>query len=319
MLTLYLIISFAVEVVGLEAMPHLQFIRWPHRCVFDGYLNDGTWVTNDNDGILNAMLYQSSKSPDIIQNSSLSEGIFLVQSNHSNSNNFHLFSAKEAQTCLWKRSVLIAGDSYMKQLYIGLADILLGDPSNNEIHGGAQRGVVAELIRKRLSSTFGSNMDIRFIFSSCYLKDLSCFKVAIKSNKSFLKKADALVINCLIHHAEVHKHENETMGINYMQQLRNLFHDMISDRIPVTWATGPSYENSKVPLKYVNSTKHRSTIELNALTMTLAKEYNIPLLDFYTITGKCWWNNCTADGGHRSRFVNRMKAQMLLNNLCSIK
>merc|ERR1712127_449524 len=33
-------------------------------------------------------------------------------------------------------------------------------------------------------------------------------------------------------------------------------------------------------------------------------------------TGLCVWSNCTADGGHRSRYVNRMKAQYLLNMVC---
>ena len=28
------------------------------------------------------------------------------------------------------------------------------------------------------------------------------------------------------------------------------------------------------------------------------------------------WDNCTVDGGHRARFVNRAKAQLLLETLC---
>lgn len=68
-----------------------------------------------------------------------------------------------------------------------------------------------------------------------------------------------------------------------------------------------------------------------------------PCLDMHHLTGRCIWNNCTVDGvsapplphklphsvcphscsawthgqGHRARFVNRMKAQMLLNTLCT--
>lgn len=30
----------------------------------------------------------------------------------------------------------------------------------------------------------------------------------------------------------------------------------------------------------------------------------------------CYMENCSSDGGHRARFVNRWKAQLLLNMLC---
>ena len=47
--------------------------------------------------------------------------------------------------------------------------------------------------------------------------------------------------------------------------------------------------------------------------------HGIPFLDFFELTRACMWDNCTSDGGHRSRFVNRMKAQMLVNMLCEPK
>jgi hypothetical protein len=40
-------------------------------------------------------------------------------------------------------------------------------------------------------------------------------------------------------------------------------------------------------------------------------------LDFYQPTDACKWKNCSVDGDHRSRFVNRWKAQLLLNTLCT--
>ena len=43
-----------------------------------------------------------------------------------------------------------------------------------------------------------------------------------------------------------------------------------------------------------------------------------PFLDAYELTKSCQMENCTFDGGHRSRYVNRWKAQLLLNTLCEV-
>ena len=52
--------------------------------------------------------------------------------------------------------------------------------------------------------------------------------------------------------------------------------------------------------------------------MTRYSPHGVPILDFYQLTRGCTWNNCTIDGGHRSRFVNRMKAQKVLNLICQV-
>ena len=41
-----------------------------------------------------------------------------------------------------------------------------------------------------------------------------------------------------------------------------------------------------------------------------------PYLDVFQLTNSCNMENCSYDGGHRSRYVNRWKAQLLLNTLC---
>mmetsp|Transcript_31514 Transcript_31514/g.102667 ORF Transcript_31514/g.102667 Transcript_31514/m.102667 type:complete len:361 (+) Transcript_31514:114-1196(+) len=43
---------------------------------------------------------------------------------------------------------------------------------------------------------------------------------------------------------------------------------------------------------------------------------DIPFLDAFHLTQSCKWENCSKDGAHRSKFVNRMKAHMILNHLC---
>lgn len=43
-----------------------------------------------------------------------------------------------------------------------------------------------------------------------------------------------------------------------------------------------------------------------------------PFLDVYQPTSSCTMANCSYDDGHRSRYVNRWKAQLLLNIVCKI-
>jgi hypothetical protein len=37
------------------------------------------------------------------------------------------------------------------------------------------------------------------------------------------------------------------------------------------------------------------------------------------LSKSCQWENCTNDGYHRARFVNRWKAQILLNSICHVE
>ena len=54
----------------------------------------------------------------------------------------------------------------------------------------------------------------------------------------------------------------------------------------------------------------------NFVSLMLAKEYGIPAINIQPLTGLCRWSNCTTKGNHRARYVNRMKAQLVLNALC---
>lgn len=43
-----------------------------------------------------------------------------------------------------------------------------------------------------------------------------------------------------------------------------------------------------------------------------------PFIDFFQLTRSCFMDNCSVDGGHVTRFVNRWKAQLLLNTICEV-
>lgn len=90
---------------------------------------------------------------------------------------------------------------------------------------------------------------------------------------------------------------------NYQKEVTKFFE---KPDMKLTWATGLSYH------------KNSTTTKFHFDSMAIAKTKSIPLLDLYSMSDVCQWSNCSADGGHRSRFVNRMKVQMFLNNLCEV-
>ena len=61
----------------------------------------------------------------------------------------HIYSSIEASKCLSGAVVYVSGDSYMVQLFIGLIDILLNDPSNDELKKGVVR---TEVLQERIST-----------------------------------------------------------------------------------------------------------------------------------------------------------------------
>ena len=82
----------------------------------------------------------------------------------------------------------------------------------------------------------------------------------------------------------------------------------------IVYASQPCYDINKVPEQYKTSTYGRELVYWKMLPRL--ESFNISYIDFYQPTHTCWMDNCTTDGGHRNRFVNRWKAQLLLNKLC---
>jgi len=83
----------------------------------------------------------------------------------------------------------------------------------------------------------------------------------------------------------------------------------------------PSYEVEKIPKEYREAMHHTHAGRLyEGLLDSLAPNVaGHPFLDVFPLTRACVWENCSVDGGHRARFVNRWKAQLLLNTLCEVE
>lgn len=127
-----------------------------------------------------------------------------------------------------------------------------------------------------------------------------------------LPEADALVIGSAPH-LLMSRGSDEGAGQKVeedIQWLRAKHQNMI-------WVSAPKINPAKVTkaqMKYFTPTNQESLNRIG--TLDVCKKHGV-CLDMYHLTSRCAWDNCTTDGGHRARYVNRMKAQMLLNTLCT--
>ena len=118
----------------------VRFVPFPHNRL--GYGMDAAcdWkALGLSDPLAQSLLGRNSVTPpDAIQRAALKHSICIPR-NETLRSRLHLFSTKEAKQCLANVTLMIAGDSYNKQLFIGLADILVGDPTNQNIPGSQRR------------------------------------------------------------------------------------------------------------------------------------------------------------------------------------
>ena len=77
-----------------------------------------------------------------------------------------------------------------------------------------------------------------------------------------------------------------------------------------------SYNIDKVPDAYKKEHVWKHKINTKLIPNVAPTNPDHPYLDVFQLTNSCNMENCSYDGGHRSRYVNRWKAQLLLNTLC---
>jgi hypothetical protein len=321
-LLVYIIIAYHTDGNNVKRFEHhdrhlasgntYEFVPWPHRKIFDGYLKEGMFLIDDIDYFTSKLADFDVSGLDNIQTHAVHEGIFFP--NRENFPKFHLFSSNEANSCIKGKNIHFFGDSYIQQSFIGFGEVILNKPSNMEILNGSVRNVEVGHIQNRIDKHLDEETAVKFVMDNCRHGDLKCAISELDSNASLLK-ADVLIGNILVHHMTLHREEMGYLD-DYVIQLKSLLKK--AKTYQLTWATGPSYVITRVPEQYRNITRNSPTEFMNFKAIDLAEELDVPLLDFFSLTHSCKWSNCTSDGGHRSRFVNRMKAQMILNNICKL-
>jgi len=235
----------------------VRFVPFPHNS-FVGYGPDAgcDWMalpspsavpsssSSANSLLVSSLLGGDRRRPDKIQQYALDESI-CVPRNADMRSKLHLFSTEEARQCLRDVTLVVAGDSYTKQLFIGLGEVLLGQPSRSELTNYNIR----EKIRREMEGKLrafrdgdGRNLDVRWeCVQECY-GQLSPFANrcsqcvnGIRNNQT--SSRTAFVVGATVHvYVKEHKSVNRTT-----EQLRQFIEATSGDGKGVIFMSGPSY------------------------------------------------------------------------------
>ena len=306
----------------ISAQPRVKFIPFPHKSIGSGRNVACKWSNMGGN--------MSSLGYDLIQQAAFNEGMCIP-----NNVSIHLFSTAEAIECLSPTvqnrnvSIVIAGDSLNRQLFIGLADILLGQPSNLEIKSGDIRKVVLAERSDKLAIAHQNNPSfpkVQFVCThECYggrsgrtqahippkipfSKTCStCINAFTKNNRDI-----AAVVGAFVRVLHSQNGSVETTG----SEMKSFF--KLADNI--IFNSMQSLQMKKVPLKYRKNSDYNSySILYDEFLSYFSNNKNRPFIDYFQLTKSCYMVGCSYDGGHRARYVNRWKAQLLLNTICEVE
>jgi len=260
---------------------------------------------------------------------------------------YRIFSSNDANRCVKGKKLRFGGDSYHRQLFIGLRDILVGDAGNEELTATPHPEKVpfGALLTRRTKAVNNElkelGFDIVFDTPTCYGDDLKECKNSL--NSFDFKHADAVYVSFMVHTfaleiekltEKYHLKGKESLhSLEFNKEAENLFLNDLGELFLDTketkkiWGTGPAYQHNKVPYPYNVTTQDRATgtmlYNMKMLRGTAYPDHadimEMPVIDNFHPTLRCTWRNCSEDGGHRNRFVNRIKAQLFLNAICKVE
>jgi hypothetical protein len=265
----------------------------PHNTLGGGIDMECKWETRilppENDTLI---------TYDTVQRDAYAEGICVPPTLNAS---LHVYSSFQAKECLSSRTVIISGDSYMKQLFVGLADILLSKKLHRDtqmIRSFNRSRVVASanywLARRHEEDEYFPNVQYH-CEKECYGKILPFGRTCTGCINPLTIRGNGSAVAVV--GAGVHM-KNDTIG----EILRFLNMSIGTIFVPM-----PEGSNRSL-LVYMGLLPHVAPLVPNR-----------PFLDVYQLTRSCTMMNCSYDGEHRSRYVNRWKAQLLLNTLCEMK
>ena len=304
--------SSTLPVLSQQQMRHssVKFIPYPHKTLGSSDSIKCEWETRSN---------YNTPHLDFTQRNAYTEGICFPP---SLSNTMHIFSSDEAIQCLSSKiqqrdiRVILAGDSYMKQMYIGLADILLSKHihEDKEMKDKIQRSKFLAEAQDWMINRRETNETFPFVQ---YLCEEECYgKKALEkcsqciNNNTRVGKDDVWVVGVGIHiYARSNKQVDFT--VKKIQQ----FLETEQDYKRTIYVSPPHFFYRE---DHPTQSKNMERVYQGLLPNVAPNKPAHPFLDVYQLTKSCTWGNCTSDGSHRSRFVNRWKAQLLLNTLCEV-
>ena len=295
----------------------VRFIPYPHKTLGSGDSIQCKWETIHNRNT------SSSSLLDFTQRNAYTQGVCIPP---TLSDTLHIFSSDEAIQCLSSEiqqrdiRVILSGDSYMKQLYIGLADILLSKhiSDDKEMKDNVQRSKILANAQYWMNKRRETNATFPYVQyqceEDCYGKkalDICSQCINSFSRNNSLGDDAVWVVGVGIHtYARVKKQVD--VAIQHIQH----FLDTEGEHKRIIYVSPPKYFYRD---DYPDQTRNMELVYRGLLPHVAPENTAHPFLDVYELTKSCTMENCTFDGGHRSRYVNRWKAQLLLNTLCEVQ
>jgi len=303
--------------------PRVKFIPYPHKTLGSGASVQCQWETRHIIPINDT----STTLLDFTQQSAYTEGICIPPTLN---NTIHIFSSAEAIQCLSSEiqqrdiRVILSGDSYMKQLYIGLADILLSKhiSDDKQMRDSKQRKKMLSTAQYWMKKRHETNATFPFVQyqceDECYGKNsLDVCSQCISSfsenttNKNRSNDDDVWVVGVGVHTYARAKRQVD-IAVQHIQQFLNTE----QEHNRTIYVSPPQYfHREDYPTQSINMER----LYRGLLPHVAPENAAHPFLDVFELTQSCTMENCTYDGGHRSRYVNRWKAQLLLNMLCEVR
>ena len=290
----------------------VRFIPYPHRTLGSGASLQCQWETRP--------ILDNNTSLDFTQQNAYREGICIPPTLNET---LHIFSSEEAIECLSSKAqnrdikLMLSGDSYMKQLTIGLADILLSTHirDDEEMMNSDQRIEILsathqamETRRRQANSTFPH---VRYTGMQCYGDkplNTTC-RDAINKDGGDSSTDYVWIIGSAVH---IYTRQKQVVSAAVRE-----INDFLDRNERILYVSPPFYyPHEKFTDKLV---RDQAEVYKGLLPSVAPNNADNPFMDVYELTRACTWENCSFDRAHRSRFVNRWKAQMLLNTLCEVE
>lgn len=299
--------------------PTWKFVPFPHLSLPVG--NDAIckWTHESND-------QNSTLSRDKIQQAAHFEGMCLPQKPNRD---IHVFSSADAIECLSQAErVVLTGDSYTRQLYIGLRDILMNDPNTTQLRDSTRRFNAitrSQADLQKLGDGKNTTESHPLVELICYYE---CYGVPVPDHGITLP-FEEVCLDCLQKNPFANNTINNTaLFVGSGAHVLNVHNWNATETISVM----AEFMKGMPRMIYI-SLPERKDIK-NGMTIykglqNAAKDSGATFLDVYHLTESCKvsYGNCKDDscrpricsvdgGNHRSRFVNRWKAQLALNMIC---
>ena len=284
-----------------------RLMAFPYKTLGSGADMQCEWETN--------VINNNTNTHDWVQRTAYKEGICIPRRLRDS---FHVFSSSDAIDCLSSKTLVISGDSYMQQMFFGVADVILSKAvmDGQEFRGKTERRNASQIVQKELDQRRDEDPCFPHLLwtggEECY-GSLNPFSEKCSGLiNSYTKDNNNTVaaVGSFVHLLEKNSLNNTLKEI---EKFLNLAKQTV-------WVSGVSHQIEKVAEQYkekMGSSNYERGY--NQLLQNVAPEVSVhPYLDIWQMTSSCVMENCSYDGHHRSRFVNRWKAQLLLNTICEV-